>query len=296
VEPVVTAAEAGAAVATTRRRRRLRPRIDGLGLAGHVALVVVVLFALAALIGPLVTPHDPDAVVLSHAYWGPDPGHWLGYDGQGRDLVSRLLVGARTSFLGPLAIVVIATTVGLTVAVFAAWRGGWADALLAGVLDAAMSFPGILLAVMVVAVAGSGLASVVIALGAAYVPYVARIVRSAALAEIGRDYVDALWAQGFSGLHICARHVVPNILPLAMGQAALTLAWATVDLAGLSYLGLGIQPPSADWGVMVETGQQGVLAGYPTESIASGACLIVAICSFSLLGNRLVHRAEELAA
>jgi peptide/nickel transport system permease protein len=276
--------------------RRRSMRVAGLDVVGHVALAVVIVFAFLAVFGPLLAPHDPNEVDLARAYWGPDASHWLGYDGQGRDILSRLLVGARSSFLGPLSIVLIATTVGLIVAVVAAWRGGWVDAIVAGVLDAAMSFPGLLLAVLVIAIVGTGLLGAVIALGVAYVPYVTRIVRSAALAEIGKDYVDTLWSQGFSGAHICLRHLVPNVLPIAMGQAALTLAWATVDLAGLSYLGLGVQPPTADWGVMVSDGQAGVLAGYPTESIAAGACLIVAICSFSLLGTRLLHRAEELAA
>ncbi|MER6514423.1 ABC transporter permease [Nonomuraea sp. NPDC001636] len=276
--------------------RRRVPRIAGLDLPGHIALAGVVLFAVLALFGPLLAPHDPNAVELSQAYWGPDASHWLGYDGQGRDIVSRLLVGARSSFLGPLSIVALATTLGMAVAVVAAWRGGWVDTVLAGVLDATMSFPGLLLAVLAAAVLGTGPLALVIALALAYVPYVARVVRSAALTEIGKDYVDALTTQGFSGMAICAGHVVPNVLPMVMGQAALTLAWATVDLAGVSYLGLGVQPPSADWGVMVSTGQAGVLAGYPGESIASGVCLIAAICSFSLVGNRLLRRAEELAA
>ncbi|MEV8631913.1 ABC transporter permease [Streptosporangium sp. NPDC051023] len=281
---------------STHGTRRRLPRIVGLDLPGHLALAGVVLFAFLATFGPLLAPHDPNAVELSQAYWGPDASHWLGYDGQGRDIVSRLLVGARSSFLGPLAIVVLATTLGMAVAVVAAWRGGWVDTVLAGVLDAALSFPGLLLAVIAVAVLGTGPLALVIALAMAYVPYIARVVRSAALAEIGKDYVDALTAQGLSGVSICVRHVVPNVLPMVMGQAALTLAWATVDLTGLSYLGLGVQPPSADWGVMVSTGQAGVLAGYPGESIASGICLIAAICSFSLVGNRLLRRAEELAA
>lgn len=290
----MTAASDVVPLAAEGKPRRTLP-IAGLDLVGHVALVLVVVFALLAVFGPWLAPHDPDAVSLARSYWGPDAGHWLGYDAQGRDIVSRLLVGARSSFLGPLSIVVIATTLGLAIAVFASWRGGWVDAAIAGVLDASMAFPGLLLAVMVVAVAGTGLPAAVIALGLAYVPYVTRIVRSAALTEIGKDYVDALWSQGFSGRHICLRHLVPNVLPMAMAQAALALAWATVDLAGLSFLGLGVQPPSADWGVMVAGGQAGVVAGYPAESLAAGVCLIVAICSFGLLGTRLLRRAEELA-
>jgi peptide/nickel transport system permease protein len=227
------------------KRRRL-PRIAGLDLVGHVALLFVVLFALLALFGPLLAPHDPNAVDLSHAYWGPDATHPLGYDHQGRDICSRLLVGARTSFLGPLAIVIFASGLGILLATVGAWRRGWLDAGLAGVLDASLAYPGLLLAVMAVAVFGAGLTSIVIALGIAYTPYMARLARSAAIGELGKDYIATLRVQGHSAFAICGRHLLPNIFPIVLAQAALTLAWATVDIAGLSYLGLGIQPPAAD--------------------------------------------------
>jgi peptide/nickel transport system permease protein len=276
------------------RRRRI-PRVAGLDWIGHVALALVVLFALLAVFGPLLAPHDPNAVDLSRAYWGPDLSHPLGYDHQGRDIFSRLLVGARSSFLGPLAIVVFATGLGLVLATVGAWRQGWLDAGLAGFLDASLAFPGLLLAVMAVAMFGAGLTAIVIALGIAYTPYMARLARSAAIGELGKDYMATLRVQGHSAYAICARHLLPNIFPIVLAQAALTLAWATVDIAGLSYLGLGIQPPSADWGVMVSDGQDGVIAGYPTESFVAGICLVVAICSFSLLGERLLRRAETSA-
>lgn len=283
-------------VSSEQEKRWSLPRIPGLDLVGHIALAIVVLFALLAAFGPLLAPHSPDVVDLSKSYWGPDLSHPIGYDQQGRDLFSRLLYGARTSFLGPLAIVLIASVAGMILAIAAAWRGGWFDATLSGILDSSMAFPGILLAVMAVAIFGPGLGASVIALAIAYTPYMARIIRSAALREVRKDYVDALRVQGVAAFTICARHIAPNIMPIVIGQAAVTLAWSTVDLAGLSYLGLGIQPPAADWGVMVADGQTGVLAGYPMQSIAAGVCLIVAICSFSLLGNRLLRRAEVIAA
>ena len=272
------------------------PRIAGLDLIGHIALGFVVIFAFLAVFGPYLAPHDPNLVDLERAYWGPDASHPLGYDHQGRDLLSRLLYGARTSFLGPLAIVIFATVAGSTLAIVGAWRRGWTDAALSGVLDASLAFPGILLAVMAVAVFGAGLPATVIALSIAYTPYMARIVRSAALREIGKDYADSLKVQGFTAWSICRRHILPNVMPIVLGQAALTLAWATIDLAGLSYLGLGIQPPSADWGVMVADGQAGVIAGYPMPAITAGLCLIIAVCSFALLGERLLRRAEATAA
>jgi peptide/nickel transport system permease protein len=283
------------AVASVGRRRRVW-RIAGLDLVGHIALVIVVLFALLAVIGPYLAPHDPNAVNLSRAYWGPDASHPFGYDNQGRDILSRLLVGARSSFLGPLAIVLVATGLGLLLAIVGAWKRGWVDAGLAGVLDASLAYPGLLLAVMAVAIFGAGLTAIVVALGIAYTPYVARLARSVTISEMGKDYIDTLKVQGFSAYAICRRHLLPNIFPIVLAQATLTLAWATIDIAALSYLGLGIRPPAADWGVMVAEGQTGVLAGYPMQSMVAGACLVIAICSFSMLGERLLRRADEMAA
>lgn len=270
--------------------------VPGLDLVGHISLAIVIVFALLAAFGPLLAPHDPNSVDLARSFWGSDGGHPLGYDQQGRDILSRLLYGARSSFLGPLIIVTVATTLGLTLALIGAWRKGWVDAALAGLLDSSLAFPGLLLAVMVVAVVGPGIQATVIALAIAYTPYMARVVRSAALAEMEKDYVDAARIQGFSAIVICVRHVVPNILPIVLGQAVLTIAWATVDIAGLSFLGLGIQPPSADWGIMLANGQAGITQGYPSEALAAGLALVIAIASFSLLGERISRRGEAVAA
>ncbi|AXJ09893.1 ABC transporter permease [Arthrobacter sp. PM3] len=278
-----------------RALRVIRP-VPGLDIIAHIALLLVIIFAFLAAFGPLLAPHDPNLVDLSRSYWGPEPGHPLGYDQQGRDIFSRLLHGARSSFLGPLVIVVAATTAGMTLAIVGAWCKGWIDAALAGILDSSLAFPGLLLAVMVVAIVGPGLEATVIALALAYTPYMARVVRSAAIAEISKDYVAAARVQGFSAFAICLRHVIPNILPIVLGQAVLTVAWATVDIAGLSYLGLGIQPPAADWGIMLANGQAGVLQGYPMEAVSAGLCLIIAICSISILGERITRRAEVTAA
>lgn len=281
--------------ARPRAARALRP-IAGLDVIGHVALVLVAVFALLAAFGPILAPHDPNAVDLSRSYWGPDAGHPLGYDQQGRDIFSRLLYGARSSFLGPLVIVVVATIAGTTLAIIGAWRRGWIDAALAAIIDSSLAFPGLLLAVVVVAIVGAGIEATVVALAIAYTPYMARIVRSAAIGEIAKDYVDAARVQGFATITICVRHVLPNIVPMVLGQAVLTLAWATVDIAGLSYLGLGIQPPAADWGIMLANGQTGVLQGYPAEAFSAGLCVVIAVCSFSLLGERITRRGEVIAA
>lgn len=272
----------------TGRSRRIR-RFD---VIGSLALLGVVAFAAVAVIGPWVAPHDPTEGNLGSAYLGADATHLLGYDGQGRDIFSRLLAGARTSFLGPLAVATAATILGTTVALIAAWSRP-VGVVVSAVTDVMLAFPGLLLAVLAASVFSPGPAAAVLALSIAYTPHMIRIVRSVAEEQLAKDYVMALRVQGFSGVHITLRHVLPNLRTFVLGQASVTLAWSTVDIAALSYLGVGIQPPNVDWGVMVSVGQSGVLQGYPTESIAAGVCLVAAVVSFIVLGQRLSRRAEQ---
>ncbi len=186
----------------------------------------------------------------------------------------------------------MATVLGTWLALIAVWRRRTADLLVSGVVDILLAFPGLLLAVLAASVFDVGLTAAVIALSIAYTPHMTRIVRAAASEQLSKDYVTALRVQGFSMLHISLRHLVPNLRPFILGQASVTLAWATVDIAALSFLGLGVQPPDVDWGVMVAAGQTGVLQGYPTESIAAGVCIVLAVVSFIVLGQRLAQRAR----
>jgi peptide/nickel transport system permease protein len=246
-----------------------------------------------AIFGPAIAPHDPNESNLNNAYLGPAPGHLLGYDGQGRDLFSRLLVGARTAILGPAAVVAMSLLAGGVLAIVAAWRGGWLDSTISVAVDILFAFPAILLAVLAAAVFGAGLTAAALAIAVAYMPYVARVLRSAAVRERAREYIAASEVQGLSGWAICTRHLVPNVAPLIVAQGTLMFAWAMVDLAAVSFLGLGVQAPQADWGVMVGTGQPGVLQGYPEESLAAGLSIVVVVVAVNLLGERLAQRHEE---
>ena len=272
-----------------RRRTRAAAGSDKVAV---VCLIVIGIALLIAIIGPAIAPHDPNDSNLNNAYVGPVSGHPLGFDGQGRDLLSRLLAGARTSILGPAVVVGLSLIAGVVLAIVSAWRGGWTDSGISALMDILFAFPGILLAVLAVAVFGAGLPAAVIALAIAYTPYLARGVRAGAVSEAAKDYVAALRVEGLSAWRICFRHFVPNILPLIVAQSISAFAYATVDLAAISYLGLGVQQPQSDWGLMVATGQQGVIEGYPTEAIAAGICLVVAVLSFSVLGDRLLSRWE----
>jgi peptide/nickel transport system permease protein len=184
---------------------------------------------------------------------------------------------------------------GSMLAVAAAWIGGWFDAILSMILDVLFAFPGILLAVVAAAVFGAGLTSAVCALWVAYLPYVARVLRSAGLRERAQPYVEALAVQGFSAVRICVRHLLPNISSLIVAQGTIIFGWAMVDLAAISFLGLGVQAPQADWGVMIADGKVGVIEGYKTEAVGAALCIIVVVTAVSFLGERLNERAHRVA-
>jgi peptide/nickel transport system permease protein len=273
-----------------RRRGRTAARNDKVAIA---CVIVIAIAVFVAIFGPAIAPHDPNESDLNNAYLGPQPGHLMGFDGQGRDLFSRLLVGTRTAILGPAAVVAVALLAGVVLAVVAAWRGGWIDSTISVALDILFAFPAILLAVLAAAVFGAGLTAAALAIAIAYTPYVARVLRSAAVRERAREYIAASEVQGLSGWAICVRHLVPNVLPLVVAQGTLMFAWAMVDLAAVSFLGLGVQAPQADWGVMVGTGQPGVLQGYPEESLAAGLSIVIVVVAVNLLGERLAQRHQE---
>jgi peptide/nickel transport system permease protein len=257
-----------------------------------ISAAVIAAAAVVAIAGPLLAPYNPDLPQLSQYFVGPTPDHLLGFDAQGRDVLSRLLYGARTSMIGPVAVTLICMTLGSLLAVTAAWRGGAYDAVIGSGLDIVFAFPGILLAVLAAAVFGAGLVAPVLALSVAYTPYVARVLRGAALRERAQPYVAALEVQGASSIAICLRHLIPNMLHLIVAQATTLFGYAMVDLAAISFLGLGVQPPAADWGVMVSENQQGIIQGYPIPSLAAGLCIVVVVVAFNIFGERLYERGE----
>jgi len=277
-----------AQVATVVRTRR-RSRLAHLGVIGWLALVVIVVFVFVAAFGEALAPYDPNAIDIAYSNVGPIPGHPLGFDELGRDLLSRLLVGARSSFIGPLALVAISTVAGTALALIAAWRRGWTDATLSAGFDIAFAFPGILLAILLSTLFGAGMAVAVIALTLAYTPALARLLRATALRETGMEYVKAFRVMGYSDFRIVVRHVLPNLMPFIIAQAIVMFGYATLDLGGLSFLGLGVQPPTADWGVMVAAGAPALLQGYPMQTLAAGTCLVLAAVAFGVLGDRLAR-------
>jgi len=262
------------------------------GIPGIVCAVIIVTAIVIAIIGPYIAPYSTTVPDTTLQFVGPYHGHLLGFDFEGRDVLSRLLAGARTSMLGPLLVVAISLALGTALAITTAWRGGVTDAGVSAGLDILFAFPGILLAVLATAVFGPGLTAAAIALAIAYVPYVARVLRGAALKERGQPYVAALEVQGASPWSICVRHIMPNLSSLIVAQATIMFGWAMVDLAAISFLGLGVQAPAPDWGVMISENAVGIQEGYPLPTLAAGACVVVVVIAFNVLGERLLERAH----
>ncbi|MGW4201759.1 ABC transporter permease [Streptomyces sp. NPDC004726] len=271
------------------RRRGFFRRFGG-SRTMTLSIGVLALFVLVAVFAPWLAPHDPNAVSLADALQGTSADHLLGTDQSGRDVLSRLIYGARTSLLGPLGVVVGATVLGVTIGVIAAWRGGWVDTVLSRVIELIFAFPGVLLAILLVAVLSAGLNATVLALAIAYTPYMARMTRSAALSERHRPYIRALEIQGFGSGSIIVRHLLPNIAPMVLAQASLCFGYAMIDLAGLSFLGFGVQPPQADWGAMISEGQVALLQGAPLSALAPGVLIVIAVVGFSLIGEGVADR------
>lgn len=274
------------------RRKILAPltRLAGGDKLVTAALAVLVVLIVVAVFAPLIAPHDPEAIDLSATLSGLTPDHLLGTDQSGRDILSRMLFGAQTGLLGPLLVVAISTVLGTLLGVSAAWLGGAVDALLSRMMDLVFSFPALLLAIILVAVFGVGLTAPVIAMSVAYAPYVGRLARSVALQEMTRPYIQAYRVQGWSGWAICLRHLLPNIVPLILAQSAINFGYALMDLAALSFLGFGVQPPAADWGAMVNEGAGAMLQGAMLPALAPGAIIVITVVAFSMVGEAIADR------
>jgi peptide/nickel transport system permease protein len=260
---------------------RVRPRRPaGVTVAaGFLALVV-----LAAALAPLLAPYAPDAIDLSASLAGTSADHLLGTDSSGQDLLSRVLYGARTSLIAPLLLLAVAAVLGVTLGVLAAWRGGWTDALVSRLTDVMYAFPGLLFTVLIIAVFGTGMTTSVLALGLAYTPTVAKYTRSLALSEARKPYVDAYRVQGMGGARICATHLVPNLARAVTGYLVVLFGEALMSLATLSYLGFGAQPPSSDWGLMVQEGQAAVVQGALLPALVPGTAIAAVVVSFNVVG------------
>jgi peptide/nickel transport system permease protein len=254
--------------------------------AAVVGLAVIVVFAAAAILAPLVSPFDPIATSWSAIRKAPSAAHWMGTDENGRDVLSRVLFGARASLLAGVVSVIIAAGIGVPAGLLAGSAGGWIDAELSRIVDAMLACPFLILAIALTAFLGPDLTNAMIAIGVSTAPRFMRVARAATLEVASADYVQAARSMGASGLRVAVRHVAPNIVPPVLVQATLSLAAAIIAEASLSFLGLGQQPPLPSWGSMLNAAQR-FLTQAPWLAVFPGMAIFLCVLSFNLVGDGL---------
>jgi peptide/nickel transport system permease protein len=262
--------------------RRLRR--DYMAVAGAIFLVLV---TLTSLLAPVLAPHDPIEINLSMRLVPPGtPGYPLGADELGRDMLSRLIWGGRISLLIGFSAVMMAMILGVAIGLLAGYFGGWTDSATMRLIDILMAFPAILLAITIVASLGPGLRNAMLAVSIVGIPYYVRIVRGNTLTLREQEYIQAARVTGASDGHIMFRHVFPNTLAPLIVAATLDVGWFIMAAAGLSFLGLGAQPPTAEWGVMLSTGRQ-FIRNAPHLSILPGSAIFLVVLALNFLGDGL---------
>ncbi|GAA1963413.1 ABC transporter permease [Agromyces allii] len=278
---------AGGRVAAVVRKAATR---DPLVIA---AVVVVVGVAVMAVFGQALAPYDPDAIYVGPVSAPPSLAYPFGTDDLGRDILSRVLAGTAPSVIGPVIVVVASSLLGAALGITAAWFGGAVDGIASRVIELIFAIPGLVLAVLAVAMFGKGLLAPTLALAIAYVPIVARLIRAGARQELGKPYMAALHIQGVGSAAICFRHLVPALLPALFAQTTIGFGYAMLDLAAISFLGLGAQPPASDWGVMIAGGQPALIAGAPEQSMFPALFVVLTVLAVNVLGARVTTWAER---
>ena len=254
--------------------------------AAVAGLVVIVAFVLVAALAPLVAPYDPVATSWTAIRKAPSWAHWMGTDQNGRDVLSRIVFGARSSLLAAVVSVLIAAGIGVPAGLAAGFAGGWVDAVLSRVVDAMLACPFLILAIALAAFLGPSLGNAMIAIGVTYCPQFMRVSRAATLEAASNDYVEAARALGNPAWRVALRHVAPNILPPVLVQATLASAVAILAEAALSFLGQGQQPPAPSWGSMLNEAQQ-FLTQAPWLAVFPGIAIFLCVLSFNLVGDGL---------
>ncbi|MEB5974568.1 ABC transporter permease [Pantoea dispersa] len=271
----------------TVRPRRRRARITSL----TIGLTLVTVLVAMALLAPLLAPFDPNAQVIEQRLLAPSALHWFGTDGFGRDLLSRVIYGARPTLLLVSLILVLTIPVGLLVGITAGYVGGWTERVLMRITDIFLSLPNLVIALALVAMLGPGLMNGALALALTSWPPFARQARAETLALRRSDYLAAARMQGITGLRLMFGHILPLCLPTAVVRAALSLGGIILSAAGLGFLGMGVQPPTAEWGSMVAEGSK-VIFDQWWVAAAPGAAILFASLAFNLTGDGLRDRLD----
>lgn len=273
--------------APERRRelRRLTRRLfaNPLSAAG---LALVVAFILLALAAPLMAPQDPLAMDPAGRLAAPDASHWFGTDDGGRDVFSRVIHGTRASLLTALGILLIASTIGTAIGLASGWFGGWVDEALMRLTDMFLAFPALVLAMGLAAALGPSLVNAMLATALVWWPWYARLVRGQALHLKHETFVEAARVAGASGLRIAVRHILRNCLTPIIVQMSLDIGYAILTLASLSFIGLGAQPPTPEWGSMISVGRDYFLDQWWIVTFP-GLAIFLSVMAFNLLGDGL---------
>jgi peptide/nickel transport system permease protein len=254
--------------------------------AAIVGLVVVATFIVAALAAPWIAPYDPIATSFSAVRKAPSAAHWFGTDEIGRDVLSRVIYGARASLLAGVVSVLISLSIGIPAGLVAGYAGGTADLLISRITDARLACPFLILAIALAAFLGPSLSNAMIAIGISATPVFIRLTRGTTLAIKAEDFVLAARAIGNPPWRIALRHVLPNIVPPLLVQATLAIAAAVIAEASLSFLGLGQQPPQPSWGSMLNTAKN-YIDNAPWMAIWPGLSIFLLVLSFNIVGDGL---------
>lgn len=250
-----------------------------------IGLVIIAITILCALLAPILSTHDPNKVNTLEACLGPgEKGHILGTDEYGRDLYSRIVYGSRISIIVGVCATSLGALLGIILGIISGYKGGTTDAVIMRLMDGMFAFPFILLAIVMMTVFGSGLQNVVLAIGIANIPSYARIVRGQVLIVKEQEYCHALVALGASNKKIIMDHILPNILSPIVVYATLNIAGAIISEAALSFLGLGIQPPTPSWGNILKSGKDYLITA-PHIATFSGLAILITVLGFNLFGD-----------
>ena len=246
--------------------------------------VIIILFILVAIFAPLLAPYDPVAINMNATLQNPSHAHWLGTDSVGRDTLSRIIFGTRTSLEIGLIVVAIGSVIGMALGTIAGYFGGWVYIIIMRLIDALMCFPMIILMLLIAAMLGPGMKNVIIALTIGLMPGYARLMCGQVLSVKNDDYIMAARSLGAGNGRIIMRHIVLNCLPPLIVQITMMLGSTILAEAGLSFLGIGIQPPTPAWGGMITSGRQ-YLTNHPVLSLAPGLALMLVVFAFNIVGD-----------
>ena len=251
-----------------------------------VCAVILLLFLLMALVGPYLCRYDPNLQDIANKYQPPSMQHLLGTDNLGRDMLARMVYGARVSLLVSFVGTIVGSVIGAALGVLAGYYGKWLDSIISRFIEFLLAFPGLLLAIGVVAILGNGLVNTMAAIAFYSIPYIARMVRGVVLTLKNSEYVQACKVMGVSDTRIILTHIVPNSVSQIIVNVTLNLGTAILTASSLSFLGLGVTPPNPEWGAMLSTARD-VIRSYPLAAMIPGIAITLVVLSFSVVGDGL---------